>query len=412
MLEDYRHHDLLTYEQEVDLGQRIQAGDRAAREELAEHNLRLVYSIARKFQTDDQATEFDDLVQIGVAGLMIAIDKYDPVAHPNRFSTYAVHWIRQAIGRSVVRDHTIKRSVHRYDVLKGAESRARYWQQQQPVASLDAPLPGGRDDERTLLDVLPSPESVEHEALRSLEVDRILAHLSDHHQRIIRAWMNGATVREAGESVGLSRGMVALLIDKLRRKEVPEMAPRSNTCLEPGCDQPKWINDKGVKFARCEDHQKEYWKAAAAARKQREQALEESNHPHTPDFTPQVRPGRSLASYLAETNGNGKSAPAAASYNPYREAGVWSEFDPPAPETPPAPAPEVTPVAAAPSVSAPPLYEMERGLGGEESLPDGCICSDCIYREVVSLISAKNPRVEELVQALESLRRLRDDLGI
>jgi RNA polymerase primary sigma factor len=89
---------LLTQEQERQLAKRVERGDKRAREVLVNANLRLVTSIAKKYQNRGIAME--DLIQEGTLGLIHAVDKYD-WRRGFRFSTYATHWIRQALGRAV-----------------------------------------------------------------------------------------------------------------------------------------------------------------------------------------------------------------------------------------------------------------------------------------------------------------------
>lgn len=89
---------LLTQVQERQLAKRVEKGDKRAREVLVNANLRLVTSIAKKYQNRGIAME--DLIQEGTLGLIHAVDKYD-WRRGFRFSTYATHWIRQALGRAV-----------------------------------------------------------------------------------------------------------------------------------------------------------------------------------------------------------------------------------------------------------------------------------------------------------------------
>jgi RNA polymerase primary sigma factor len=90
---------LLTADQELALSRRIERGDLAAKERLVNHNLRLVVSIARRFQGVSELTLLD-LVQEGVVGLIRAAEKFD-WRKGFRFSTYATLWIRQAIQRGM-----------------------------------------------------------------------------------------------------------------------------------------------------------------------------------------------------------------------------------------------------------------------------------------------------------------------
>jgi RNA polymerase primary sigma factor len=89
---------LLTADEEVVLAQRVQQGDLDAKQRMIEANLRLVISIAKRYRCRSMA--FEDLVQEGIIGLMAAVTRYDPLKG-YRFSTYATHWIRQAIGRAI-----------------------------------------------------------------------------------------------------------------------------------------------------------------------------------------------------------------------------------------------------------------------------------------------------------------------
>ena len=77
---------------------KAQEGDKVAREQVINENVGLVWSIVRRFLGRGQ--EAEDLFQIGVIGLMKAVDKFDP-AKGYKFSTYATWWIRQAITRAI-----------------------------------------------------------------------------------------------------------------------------------------------------------------------------------------------------------------------------------------------------------------------------------------------------------------------
>ncbi|GIV19327.1 MAG: hypothetical protein KatS3mg023_1078 [Armatimonadota bacterium] len=89
---------LLTPEEELELAERARKGDEEAKQKLVEANMRLVMNIAKHYR--NALVPFEDLVQEGAIGLMNAVERYDP-SKGYRFSTYATHWIRQAIGRAI-----------------------------------------------------------------------------------------------------------------------------------------------------------------------------------------------------------------------------------------------------------------------------------------------------------------------
>ncbi len=93
LLQRAQRYPLLDHEEVVELSQRIEKGDLAAKEKLINHNLRLVVSVARNYQ--GQGLSFGDLVQEGMLGLIRAAEKFD-WRKGYRFSTYATIWIRQA----------------------------------------------------------------------------------------------------------------------------------------------------------------------------------------------------------------------------------------------------------------------------------------------------------------------------
>jgi RNA polymerase primary sigma factor len=101
---------LLTREEELDLGRRARAGDARARARLIERNLRLVVSVVKRYR--GMGLPFEDLIQEGNIGLMKAAQRFDP-DRGNRYSTYAIWWIRQAIGRAIEdKGRAIRLSAH------------------------------------------------------------------------------------------------------------------------------------------------------------------------------------------------------------------------------------------------------------------------------------------------------------
>ena len=111
-----RQGKILTANEEVDLSKRAKTGDRVARQELIEKNLRLVVSVAKKYR--GYGLPFEDLIQEGNIGLMKAVEKFDP-DRGYRFSTYATWWIRQAVQRAVAdKGRTIRVPVHMTEKIR------------------------------------------------------------------------------------------------------------------------------------------------------------------------------------------------------------------------------------------------------------------------------------------------------
>ena len=138
-IKDISRFKLLSREEELKLTKAIKNGRgkkrQQAREELINHNYRLVISMAFKYK--GRGVELVDLIQEGSRGLMTAVEKFDPDLG-NRFSTYATPWIRQSITRYIA-DHnsTIRKPVHRYEMigkLKKIENEYRNEKSKTPTA--------------------------------------------------------------------------------------------------------------------------------------------------------------------------------------------------------------------------------------------------------------------------------------
>jgi RNA polymerase primary sigma factor len=230
---------LLTAEEEVVLARRVQTGDPEAKQRMVEANLRLVISIAKRYRC--RSMSFEDLVQEGIIGLMAAVTRFDP-EKGYRFSTYATHWIRQAIGRAIDNQgRMIRLPSHVSDAVRKLE-RARLllsrrlgrqpttdelafeaklppkkiaalMQSAQEPLSLDALL--GEGEETPLGDLLldlaaPDPEHSTIRARNREALEDILAVLRPRERRVIEkrfGFTDGRvySLQEVGDQLQMSR---------------------------------------------------------------------------------------------------------------------------------------------------------------------------------------------------------------
>ena len=154
---------LLTAKEEVELAQRVEAGDEAAVQRLIQSNLRLVVHVAKRYL--NRGLPLMDLVQEGNFGLMRAVQKYD-WRRGFRFSTYATWWIRQAITRAIAdKARTIRLPVHVQDRVRNMnntwEELSRQLQRAPTNSELAAAMGISIDDLHRLLDALPEPISIQ-----------------------------------------------------------------------------------------------------------------------------------------------------------------------------------------------------------------------------------------------------------
>jgi RNA polymerase primary sigma factor len=139
--------DLLTREEEIELSQRIEKGDRRARDKMIQANLRLAISIAKKYQ--DKGCDLSDLIQESSVGLMKAVDRFD-WRRGFKFSTYACWWIKQSVRRHIAdQAGMIKLPSHTKNMMwKIKQTSAEYEEEfgQQPTTEELAALLGVSED--------------------------------------------------------------------------------------------------------------------------------------------------------------------------------------------------------------------------------------------------------------------------
>jgi len=244
--------DLITAEMEVELAQRIKAGDQIALEKLTKANLRFVVSVAKQYQ--NQGLTLPDLINEGNLGLIKAAQRFDET-RGFKFISYAVWWIRQSILQALAEQSRIVRlPLNKIGSINKINKAYAYLEQEHerpPSAaeiskhlemsesdvkesmrnsgrhvSMDAPLVEGEDS--NMYNVIgsedsPNPdEGLITDSLRQ-EIGRALATLTDREGEVIKAYfgLNGShamTLEEIGEEFDLTRERVRQIKEKAVRR--------------------------------------------------------------------------------------------------------------------------------------------------------------------------------------------------
>jgi RNA polymerase primary sigma factor len=254
-LNEAGRYPLLTPDEEIELAKRIERGDLAAKERMVNSNLRLVVSLARKYQGVGDLCLLD-LIQEGILGLIRAVEKFD-WRRGFRFSTYATLWIRQAIQRGLAdrgrtirlpvnvaqRERRVAKAERILSTQLGREPSleevaehseldpsdvAEIREASRVVASLDRPV--GEEGDASLRDLLPSNTAAPSEevevALRKQAVQRTVAGLPEREREVIklRYGLNGDRAPQPLTQVGQQLGVSPERVRQIEERALQHLA--------------------------------------------------------------------------------------------------------------------------------------------------------------------------------------------
>ena len=251
-LKEIGGYPLLTISEEIELAKRIEEGDEHAKQLLAESNLRLVVSIAKRYV--GRGLSFLDLIQEGNLGLIKAVDKFD-YNKGYKFSTYATWWIRQAITRSIAdQSRTIRIPVHMSEVINKTyrisrtllQELGREPTEQELADALDMPpekvreilkisadpisldTPIGEEDDSHLGDFIKDdrvmgPEEAASYAVLQDQIADLLDTLTDRERRVLVLRFGlkdgrSRTLEEVGKEFNVTRERIRQIEAKALRK--------------------------------------------------------------------------------------------------------------------------------------------------------------------------------------------------